>query len=128
MSRLLWFFLGAGVSTWWLHKKNDCEFQRRIGPASAAMASPHPQMMNTPEQRATAYQPYQRDWEQERARVRDFSQNAGDAFVELSEATLTTIMQATEALKIKMAEHRVHREEERRMEDERRRNGPPRYV
>ncbi|KAJ7021621.1 hypothetical protein C8F04DRAFT_1138175 [Mycena alexandri] len=129
MSRVLWFFLGAGVSTWWLSKKNlnvnvDCQYQRRLGPAPSQA---QPQMMNSSEQMPANYQPYQRDWEHERARVRQFSREAGDTFAELSEATLNTILQATEALKVKIAEQRALREEERRMEEERRRT-PPRYV
>ncbi|KAJ7784335.1 hypothetical protein B0H16DRAFT_1492113 [Mycena metata] len=130
MSRVLWFFLGAGVSTWWLSKKNvtmdiDCKYyQRRLGPTPSQA---HPQMMNSSEQVPANYQPYQHDWEHERARVRQFSREAGDTFAELSETTLNTILQATEALKMKIAEQRALREEERRMEEERRRT-LPRYV
>ncbi|KAJ7022429.1 hypothetical protein C8F04DRAFT_1138174 [Mycena alexandri] len=130
---LLWFFLGAGVGTWWLSEQKNghvaYQCQRRLGPASSRAGT---QMMNSSEKMqdadAAPYQPYQRDWEPERARVRQFSRDAGDTFVEPSETTLNTILQATEALKVKIAEQRALREEERCMEEERRRGIPPRYV
>ncbi|KAJ7021622.1 hypothetical protein C8F04DRAFT_1140359 [Mycena alexandri] len=126
----LWFFLGAGVGTWWLSEKKNghvaYQCQRRLGPASSQAGT---QMINSSEkmQHADAA-PYQRDWEPERTRVRQFSRDAGDTFVELSETTLNSILQATEALKVKITEQRALREEERRMEEERRRGIPPRYV
>ncbi|KAF7288533.1 hypothetical protein HMN09_01382300 [Mycena chlorophos] len=71
------------------------------------------------------------DWDTERARVRAFSQSASESVAELSEATLDTILQATEALKAKMAEHRALREAEKRMSmsmEEERAKTPPRLV
>ncbi|KAJ7677424.1 hypothetical protein B0H17DRAFT_112460 [Mycena rosella] len=132
MSRLIWFFVGAGVGTWWAtHKKIHVDYQfHRIAqpPLSSAPAQQSPTITSEAVQEMRNHQmSYNRDWEQERDRVRQFSQTAGDTVAELSEATLNTILQATEALKAKMAEHRAFREEERRIEEERRRN-PPRYV
>ncbi|KAF7298989.1 hypothetical protein MIND_00847100 [Mycena indigotica] len=122
--RLLWFFLGAGVGAWWATEKKmtaECRVQRTIGVTIPSSSAPAP--VNT-----TSYPaPPVYDWDAERAKVREFSQAAGDTVAELSEATLNTILQATEALKAKMAEHRALREAERRMEEERRRN-PHRLV
>ncbi|KAJ7767529.1 hypothetical protein DFH07DRAFT_808812 [Mycena maculata] len=125
--RFLWFFLGAGLGAWWATNKKmniDCHVHRMLPPAPTG---PGEQMAPNSSQLPAQPMGYNRDWEQERARVREFSQTAGDTVAELSEATLNTILQATEALKAKMAEHRAIREEERRIEEERRRN-PPRYV
>ncbi|KAJ7134850.1 hypothetical protein C8R44DRAFT_730180 [Mycena epipterygia] len=148
--RFLWFFLGAGVGAWWATNKKinvDCQIHRTLAPPMSSQPSqqmappngsePRPEMLDHQtlsdiwdrervRVRQTTYN-HSDVWDQERERVRQFSQSAGDTVAELSEATLNTIMQATEALKAKMAEHRALREEERRMEEERRRN-PPRYV
>ncbi|KAJ7451560.1 hypothetical protein FB451DRAFT_701475 [Mycena latifolia] len=132
--RFLWFFLGAGVGAWWATNKKinvDCQVHRTLGPPMSS--GPVAQTNNTSEPMMaqtyshTHQMTFNRDWEQERERVRQFSQTAGDTVAELSEATLNTILQATQALKAKMAEHRALQEEERRLEEERRRN-PPRYV
>ncbi|KAJ7148765.1 hypothetical protein C8R43DRAFT_1008691 [Mycena crocata] len=61
------------------------------------------------------------DWEQERERAKQFSRSTGETVDELSEATLNTLLQATEALKARMAAHRAWREEEHRLEEEERR-------
>ncbi|KAJ7643932.1 hypothetical protein FB45DRAFT_896471 [Roridomyces roridus] len=108
--RFLWFFLGTGFGVWWATRKKDFQGHvdyRRTAPVTAA-----------PNNSEYHY----RDWDQERARVREFTQNAGDVVAELSEATLDTILQATETLKAKMAEHRALRDEERRIEEERMRS------
>ncbi|KAF7364985.1 hypothetical protein MVEN_00369400 [Mycena venus] len=110
MSRLLYFFLGAAGGN------------LRSLPAPSIPEQKAPLNGSEPQVNYQAH--YNRDWEQERARVRQFSRSAEDTVAELSEATLNTILQATEALKAKMAEHRALREEERRMEEERRRNIP----
>ncbi|KAF8171925.1 hypothetical protein K438DRAFT_1851904 [Mycena galopus ATCC 62051] len=134
-SPFLWFLVGAGVGSWWTAHKR---FNREIEGSPqgfhnrwhAVPAVPNPDQRAPPngsEPVGNYPASYNRDWEQERARVRQFSRNAEDTVVELSEVTLNTILQATEALKAKMAEHRALREEERRLEEERRRN-PPRYV
>ncbi|KAJ7095651.1 hypothetical protein C8R44DRAFT_890049 [Mycena epipterygia] len=129
MSRFLYFFLGAGIGAWWTTHKKDCQFQRTV---LAPPPSPNPsQQVTGSESRPDSMlnqTTYNREvWDQERARVQQFSKSAGDTIAELSEVTLNTILQATEALKAKMAEQRALREAERRLEEERRRT-PPRYV
>ncbi|KAJ7625338.1 hypothetical protein DFH06DRAFT_1339680 [Mycena polygramma] len=105
MSRTLWFFIGAGFGTWWATKKQwnvDCKIQQRSIAAPAVPSDQKPPMYNNTSEAGlvettTYYQtPSYRDWEQER---RQFTQHAEDTVVELSEATLSTILQATEALK-----------------------------
>ncbi|KAJ7128233.1 hypothetical protein C8R43DRAFT_1027484 [Mycena crocata] len=137
MSRFLYFFLGFGVGTWWAANKNinvECQVHRTLAPPVSS--GPTPEQNTTESQLVQELREELRNraqldrravWEQERERVKQFSQTAGDTVAELSEATLNTILQATEALKAKMAEHRAWREEERRLEEERRRN-PPRLV
>ncbi|KAK7048566.1 hypothetical protein R3P38DRAFT_3174815 [Favolaschia claudopus] len=134
MSRFIWFVIGAGIGSWWTaHKSSrfdvDCRFQRSLpAPAPSAPAGSSDQKAPLNNSEPPAYPaPYNRDWDQERARIRQFSRNAEDTVTELSEATLNTILQATEALKAKMAEHRALREQERLLEEDRRRN-PPRLV
>ncbi|KAJ7244985.1 hypothetical protein B0H12DRAFT_1128130 [Mycena haematopus] len=130
----LWLLIGAGLGSWWTSHKRftaDCQFQSRslTAPASHNTSEKAPLFNGSDAVSGTGNYPtsYNRDWEQERARVRQFSRTAEDTVADLSETTLNTILQATEALKAKMAEHRALREEERRLEEERRRN-PPRYV
>ncbi|KAJ6585243.1 hypothetical protein B0H19DRAFT_1108901 [Mycena capillaripes] len=115
--RFLWFFLGAGVGAWWATNKRmniDCKFQRTLPAPPMEYRPPFNASEAGPEQAPS----YNHDWpgEQERARVREFSRTAEDTVscfdsvftdpdhfatqvVELSEATLSTIMQATEALR-----------------------------
>ncbi|KAJ7069755.1 hypothetical protein C8F01DRAFT_1113836 [Mycena amicta] len=128
--RLLWVFLaGAGVGAWWATNKKsngDCRLQRTVGLDSRQVVSA-PQYSSPAPTNASHIPSPNYDWEMERARIREFSQTAGDTVAELSEATLSTILQATEALKAKMAEHRALREAERRLVEERYRN-PPRLV
>ncbi|KAJ6621799.1 hypothetical protein B0H10DRAFT_2214858 [Mycena sp. CBHHK59/15] len=130
MSRFLWFFVGAGVGAWWATNKKmrfDCHVSRTL-PAPPISSAAGQQMAPPNMTEVPNYPPIRNhDWEQERARIRELSQSAGDTVAELSEATLNTIIQATEVLKAKMAERRVLWEEERKVEEERRRN-PPRYV
>ncbi|KAJ6508475.1 hypothetical protein C8R45DRAFT_967554 [Mycena sanguinolenta] len=127
----LWLLIGAGLGSWWTsHKRfGDCHFQQRsLGAPPAPLNTSEKSPMPNNSEHVQGYPThYSRDWEQERARVRQFSRTAEDTVIDLSESTLTTILQATEALKAKMAEHRALREEERRLEEERRRT-PPRYV
>ncbi|KAJ7367179.1 hypothetical protein DFH08DRAFT_836739 [Mycena albidolilacea] len=130
----LWLLVGVGLGSWWSSNKRfnvDCQFHRSALPPIPN--HPEPQQKAQPEPvPAGNYQPstywnntpYNHDWEQERARVRQFSRTAEDTVTELSEATLNTILQATEALKAKMAEHRALREEERRLEEAQRRSSP----
>ncbi|KAF8143900.1 hypothetical protein K438DRAFT_1875131 [Mycena galopus ATCC 62051] len=139
----LWLLIGAGVGSWWTAHKRfnrdnaDCYqafygHHRSLQGSPSAVPNPNSLSQKAPlnsSEPGTADYPtaYNRDWEQERARVRQFSRSAEDTVVELSEVTLNTILQATEALKAKMGEHRALREEGRRLEEERSRN-PPRYV
>ncbi|KAJ7816927.1 hypothetical protein B0H14DRAFT_2843682 [Mycena olivaceomarginata] len=120
----LWLIVGAGIGSWWTaHKRfdRDSHFRRS-----------HPKMIANPSEKTPFnssdpgnYQAPYNGWDHERARVREFSRTAEDTVTQLSEATLDTILQATEALKEKMAEHRAMREEERRVEGG---NTSPRLV
>ncbi|KAG6895857.1 hypothetical protein C0992_011996 [Termitomyces sp. T32_za158] len=57
----------------------------------------------------------------DKKRLAELGASAGDKLVELSEATLDTVLTSVEVLKAKLAEHRAEREkqhEERRRKDE----------
>ncbi|KAG5651070.1 hypothetical protein H0H81_009983 [Sphagnurus paluster] len=73
------------------------------------------------------------DWSEEKRRVEEIKDSAGDKLAELSEATLDTVLTTVEVLKAKLAEHRAERD--RQLEQERQRNlenakseRPPRIV
>ncbi|KAF7346601.1 GC-rich sequence DNA-binding factor-like protein [Mycena sanguinolenta] len=104
----LWLLVGAGLGSWWTsHKRfGDCPFQqhRALGaPPAPNNSDKAPLPNNSESNRGAGNYPasygHSRDWEQERARVRQFSRTAEDTVIDLSESTLTTILQATETLK-----------------------------
>jgi hypothetical protein len=82
MSRMLWFFLGAGVGAWWTTNKKiniDCHYNRSLStPIPSDQRAPPP---NTSEFMANHRGPYNRDWNEERERVRQFSRNAEDTVI-----------------------------------------------
>jgi len=52
----------------------------------------------------------QRDWEQDRERLRHLQKRAGETVADLSESTLDSIVAGAESLKAKLAELRAERE------------------
>ncbi|KAJ7098777.1 hypothetical protein B0H15DRAFT_822161 [Mycena belliarum] len=133
-SRLLWFVFGAGVGAWVASRarvKVDWRVERTFAPPVSGDPSMQTNTTELPMRETRMWQAtsrYTSDFEQERERVKQSAESTGDAIAELSEATLSTIIQATEALKAKMAEHRALREEERRIQEEERRRNPPHLV
>lgn len=73
----------------------------------------------------------QKEWEEDKERLRDFQRRAQDTMVEMSESTLDSILSTVESMKKKLAEHRTLREQHQRQyeeEFERARKEPRRYV
>ncbi|KAI9464199.1 hypothetical protein HD554DRAFT_2122544 [Boletus coccyginus] len=100
-SRVFWFLIGAGVATWWHHRDHRTHYlpclthHRPVdAPNQEAPLSKSPW---APDRTPTGYQ--QRDWEQERERLRHLQKRAGETVVDLSESTLDSIVSGAESLK-----------------------------
>jgi len=73
----------------------------------------------------------EQQWDLEKEHIARISRQATDAMVDLTEATLESVLSTAESLKAKLAEHRAQREKQQavvaqRLEEERR--NPPRLV
>ncbi|CAK5273954.1 unnamed protein product [Mycena citricolor] len=73
----------------------------------------------------------ERQWEEEKKKLQSITRQAEDVMTKISEATVDTMLTAMEALKVKLAEHRLQREEaqrelEKKLEEQR--NVPHRFV
>ncbi|KAJ3912968.1 hypothetical protein F5877DRAFT_71951 [Lentinula edodes] len=76
----------------------------------------------------SSYEHQKKEWEQEREKL---LAKAQDTMVQLSESTLDSLSSTVEALKAKLAEHRVKREEQQKLIDkelEEQKKKPVRYV
>lgn len=73
----------------------------------------------------------QREWEEDKERLKEIQRRTEDAMLDMSESTLESIVSTVEALKTKLAQHKTQREQERmnyEKELERQKKEPPRYV
>ncbi|KAN0088484.1 hypothetical protein V8E55_005541 [Tylopilus felleus] len=120
-SRIFWFFIGAGVATWWHHSSimrdhraqyYPCVMRRRVQDAPSDTPSQDAAQPNSswgPDRTPTGWY-QQRDWEQDRERLKQLQKRAGETVVDLSESTLDSIVAGAETLKAKLAELRAERE------------------
>ncbi|KAF9466054.1 hypothetical protein BDZ94DRAFT_1251991 [Collybia nuda] len=140
--RFVWFFIGAATATWWIKAKEAHHGQASWShcirpPLQSLPASPNPDAPWTPRDipRTINSIPPAESWSdqqsqtkaqiEEKDRMAALGNQAGDKMVELSEATLDTVLTTVEMLKAKLAEHRAEREKQ--LEEDRKRN-PPRLV
>ncbi|KAL0951906.1 hypothetical protein HGRIS_008561 [Hohenbuehelia grisea] len=65
------------------------------------------------------YQHQDQRWEQEKEKMRDLGQQAGDMMTELSEATLDSVISTVEIFKAKLLENRARREEQQKQIEKR---------
>ncbi|KAG7091546.1 hypothetical protein E1B28_010575 [Marasmius oreades] len=109
--RFFWFLLGAGAATWWSrHHQGHCDgfnHRRRLESSPAPTAQPSIGANAGADQ-----------WEVDRARFREVSRQVGDTVTDMSEASLEMLLTTVQAMKEKLAQHRMERE---RSEAERRR-------
>jgi len=73
----------------------------------------------------------QKEWEEDKERLRELQRRAQDTMVEMSESTLDSILSTVESMKGKLAEHRALREQQQKQyedELERAKKEPRRYV
>ncbi|KAF8141624.1 hypothetical protein EV363DRAFT_1308604 [Boletus edulis] len=117
-SRIFWFFIGAGVATWWHHSSImrdhraqyfPCVMHRRI-PSDPPPQEAAPWKPSWGPDRTPAGWHQQRDWEQDKERLRHIQKRAGETVIDLSESTLDSIVTSAESLKAKLAELRAERE------------------
>ncbi|KAG6381614.1 hypothetical protein JVT61DRAFT_212 [Boletus reticuloceps] len=138
-SRIFWFFIGAGVATWWHHSSImrdhraqyfPCVMHRRVqdSPSDPPPQEAAPWKPSWGPDRTPAGWHQQRDWEQDKERLRHIQKRAGETVrnppsippvahiksspqvIDLSESTLDSIVTSAESLKAKLAELRAERE------------------
>ncbi|KAF8194951.1 hypothetical protein BJ912DRAFT_1040521 [Pholiota molesta] len=158
-SRLLWFLLGAGTTAVAMKSQAMAQYHghgrhgwgscRRVGVegmgANPASASAPPASASAPSAAAQrgpcplkAYEGWEKQQDEriaaEKAHMAKVSRQAVDTMVELTEATLESVLTTAEALKAKLAEHRVEREKQQKLLEEqvaaqrREAEDPPRLV
>lgn len=88
-SRIFWFFIGAGVATWWHHSSimrdhraqyYPCVMRRRVQDAPSDTPSQDAAQPNSswgPDRTPTGWY-QQRDWEQDRERLKQLQKRAGE--------------------------------------------------
>jgi len=108
-------FIGAGVATWWHHSSVMRDHRAQYFPC---VMGPHRRVQDSPSEEAAPWKSdrtptgwqQQRDWEQDRERLKRLQKRAGETVVDLSESTLDSIVAGAESLKAKLAELRAERE------------------
>ncbi|KAH7890758.1 hypothetical protein F5I97DRAFT_1923248 [Phlebopus sp. FC_14] len=133
-SRILWFLVGAGVATFWHNSRAmrehraqyfPCVMRQRRVDGPSAVDSPRPsdpaglqdgrwvwKANRGPEHETDGTLGWnQREWEEDKERLRNLQKRAGEAVADFSESTLDSVVAAAESLKAKLAEHRVLREQ-----------------
>ncbi|KAG2066264.1 hypothetical protein BDR04DRAFT_1106999 [Suillus decipiens] len=159
-SRILWFVIGAGAATLWHRSRQMHEYRAQYFPCvmqprrvlEGSDEHPTPPVYSKPDRDAPAPQEHrwnfihrsqhdtnrdgtlgwnQREWEEDKERLKEIQKRAEDAMLDMSESTLESIVSTVEALKTKLAQHKTQREQERKKyeeELERQKKEPPRYV
>lgn len=154
-SRIVWFILGAGVATFWHRSRQMREYRAQYFPCvmQARRIEGNGEHPTSPVYKpdAPANQEHgwnfmhrtqpdrngdetvgwnQREWEEDKERLKEIQKRAEDAMLDMSESTLESIVSTVEALKTKLAQHKTQREQERKNyeELERQKKEPPRYV
>ncbi|KAF9257925.1 hypothetical protein L218DRAFT_1080691 [Marasmius fiardii PR-910] len=114
-----WFILGAGTATWWSHHRQHCDgpYRRRRLPEAGPTQSQAP---------VTTYAGTAQ-WEADRARFMEVSRQVGDTVTDMSEASLDMLLTTVQAMKERLAQHRMEREraeaERRQLYDTQRKSG-----
>ncbi|KAG1881266.1 hypothetical protein F4604DRAFT_471658 [Suillus subluteus] len=156
-SRILWFILGAGAATFWHCNRQMREHRAQYFPCvmhrrhvEGSGEHPTPPVYSKPDAPTPQEQRWnfiyrrqpdrdgdgtagwnQREWEEDKERLKDIQKRTEDAMLDMSESTLESIVSTVEALKTKLAQHKTQREQERKNyeeELERQKKDPLRYV
>ncbi|KAG1808603.1 uncharacterized protein BJ212DRAFT_638891 [Suillus subaureus] len=140
-SRIIWFALGAGAATLWhcnRQMREHCAqyFPCVMQPRHAEGAQEHrwnfTHTRRQPDRNGDGTAGWnQREWEEDKERLKEIQKRAEDAMLDMSESTLESIVSTVEALKTKLAQHKTQREQERKNyeeELERQKKEPLRYV
>jgi hypothetical protein len=154
-SRIVWFILGAGVATFWNCSRQMREHRAQYFPCVMQSrhiegSGEHPTPVDKPDVPAPQEHRWnfnhrsqpdrngdgtagwnQRDWEEDKERLKEIQKRAEDAMLDMSESTLESIVSTVEALKTKLAQHKTQREQERKdyeAELDRQKKEPLRYV
>jgi len=109
-SRIFWFLIGAGAATWWHHSSALRDHRAQYFPC---IMNPPRSTSDVPPRQApsgSTWDNHQRDWEQDRERLKQLQKRAGETVADLSESTLDSIVAGAESLKAKLAELRAERE------------------
>ncbi|KAG1746639.1 uncharacterized protein EDB91DRAFT_1245825 [Suillus paluster] len=158
-SRILWFVLGAGAATFWHCSRQMREHRSQYFPcvmqarrvegggehptppvyskSDADAPAPHEHRWNfihrsQPDRNWDGTAGWnQRQWEEDKERLKEIQKRAEDAMLDMSESTLESIVSTVESLKTKLAQHKDQREQQRKKyeeELERQEKQPRRYV
>ncbi|TFK26182.1 hypothetical protein FA15DRAFT_667680 [Coprinopsis marcescibilis] len=127
-SRLLWFAFGAGFATFWI-KRKECSKSSDSWGHCRRPALPHPPFSGNPDAESYPDQQHQLhrpsigpsppawQWDEDKLTHQ---------MTEITDATLDSVLAATQVLKQKLAEHRAERERERqRIEGLNKKPSPP---
>ncbi|KAG2113102.1 uncharacterized protein F5147DRAFT_62170 [Suillus discolor] len=158
-SRIVWFILGAGTATFWNCSRHMREHRAQYFPC--VMQAPRvegsgeqstPPVYSKPDAPGPVPQEHrwnfiyrsqpnrnvdgtagwnQREWEEDKERLKEIQKRAEDAMLDMSESTLESIVSTVEALKTKLAQHKTQREQEQKNyeeEFERQKKEPRRFV
>ncbi|KAG6821459.1 hypothetical protein H0H93_010183 [Arthromyces matolae] len=135
-SRLLWFAFGAITASVWARHRERSEWHGHRNchrppiqqpPLSTQTEPVDPWSARGVSRTVNGILPEPMS-DEDKQRVAEISASAGDKLVEMSEATLDTVLTTVEVLKAKLAEHRAEKEKERQEEEERRRKDASRRL
>ncbi|KAG0709268.1 hypothetical protein DFH29DRAFT_1074986 [Suillus ampliporus] len=157
-SRIFWFILGAGTATFWHCSRQMREHRAQYFPCvmqarrvegndehptppvyAKSDSAPAPQERkwnfihrSQPDRNGDGTAGWnQREWEEDKERLKEIQKRAEDAMLDMSESTLESIVSTVESLKIKLAQAKTQREQQRKNyeeELERQKKEPRRYV
>ncbi|KNZ74563.1 hypothetical protein J132_06517 [Termitomyces sp. J132] len=130
-SRILWFAFGAIAASLWTRHQGRVEWHSHSNcvrpPVLSTQAEPvDPWSAHGVSRAVNGIAPETMSSDDKR-RLAELGTSAGDKLVELSEATLDTVLTTVEVLKAKLAEHRAEREKQQE-EERRRKESPPRIL
>ncbi|KDQ15444.1 hypothetical protein BOTBODRAFT_31775 [Botryobasidium botryosum FD-172 SS1] len=111
-SRIVWFILGGLATAWWLRAK-DMKREARAIEGAAPSGSCHERRWGwgwNSSQNEHGQNRNEAQWEAEREKIRKFGNEAGETIIDVTEASLDSVLSAVDTLKKKLAEQRAERE------------------
>jgi len=102
--RIFWFVLGGLATAWWLRAKDKREARAIEGaPTDSCHERRWGRGWHDQKQNET-------NWEAEREKIKKFGNEASETIIDVTEASLDSVLSAVDTLKKKLAEQRAERE------------------